>query len=1095
MASTEQQHSGTNLALANHGQDAYGAPSLSAAVLILFTLSGMTALVYQVVWRRMLSVSLGGSIYATSAVLAAFMGGLCLGSIVVGRCADRWKNPLRAYGVFEILIAAFALTVPALCGGLVWLERSLYASLSQTSSPESFVPLQESSARLTGVKFLASFVLLLFPTFLMGGTLPLLSKFYIRSRITVEKGLGRLYSVNTFGAVLGAALAGFVLIKHLGASGANLAAIALNAAVGIAAVALSRGISVQPSAPVTVAPSEEPRASSRRRVVLLLFALSGFTALSYEVLWTRVLVYVVGNTTYSFTIMLSSFLFGIALGASLFAKYLARGEELLARVGAMEVLIGVFALTGMVLTRSFYPIFQSLKQVFVFWSYWPYTLVRYLIAVAALLPQAVLFGMVFPAVTSSYAGRRQRVAGDIGRAYASNTVGAVFGSVCAVFVLIPLFGLAGTITLMAFLNVLIGSVFMGLSTRYSPRRRLAFASAMLVVFALLVTALPPRIEVGSGSEGIHGERGQLLFYKEGSAGTVAVFLDTEQGLKMMEIDGNPQVPTDLDALQAFHLLGHLPFFVHSNPIAVAQASPPVSARDVLVTAFGGGITTGAILMHPVERVDAVEICPSVFEAARYFADENNGALEDKRLRLITADANNYVKVTGRTYDIIASDATHPGASESWVLYTRDFYDACRQRLREGGVMCQWVPLHSLSTTDLKTILRTFQEVFPHASLWFARGYTIILGTPQPLVIDAERINKFLQEGGAMRALFRRVHLESVPALLKNLVLEEESFRRFAAGATIATEDNSPLAFAEERAFGGYSIPANIAALTDAMSDRFPEILNATEHEEKGIEAVVAIRRQYLKATQSWYERKPVEGLRYLEEAYASGIGEDADLAWYLRWMSIMASRRYLKSGDVEEGLSRFRRWAEVFPQSPWTRVGLGHLLLEEALFGEKPALIGEGLAELAKGVELAPGDPVVLHEVSQAFLSVGKDVEAIPFLEKYVKALPDDPTVWRNLVGAYLRAGEFEKAIPFMEKLAAAYPRDPIAWSTLAGAYQAIQDYTTAERALRKALELDPQNPVFQFELQRLESLKDDESSPPDEAPDPDTGSDQPPPP
>ena len=1060
MALNEEQQGRTGFQPVTHGQSIHEASSLYPVVLVLLTLSGMTALVYQVVWRRMLSVTLGGSIYATSAVLAAFMGGLCLGSIVVGRWADRWENPLRAYGVFEILIAAFALAVPALCRGLVSLERSLYPSLG------------ESSALMTGVKFVASFVLLLLPTFLMGGTLPLLTKFYRRSRITVEKGLGRLYSVNTFGAVLGAALAGFVLIKHLGASGANLTAILLNAAVGIAAVALSRGISVERPTAVAITTSEEPRESSRRRVFLLLFAVSGFTALSYEVLWTRVLVYVVGNTTYSFTIMLSSFLLGIAMGASLFTKYLTCGEALVARVGVMEVLIGAFALTGMALTRSFYPIFQSLKQVFVSWSYWPYTLVRYLIAVAALLPQAVLFGMVFPAITSLYAKRPERLGGDIGRAYASNTVGAVLGCVCAVFLLIPLLGLAGTMALLAFLNVLIGTVFIEFSGRYSPKKRLATVSALLVVFALLVVALPPRIEVGSGSEGIRGERGELIFYREGSAGTVAVFLDPDQGLKMMEIDGNPQVPTDLDALQAFHLLGHLPFFVYPNPNLVAQDSSPVSPRHVLVTAFGGGITTGAILMHPVERVDAVEICPSVFEAARYFADENNAVLEDKRLRLIAADANNSVKVTNQTYDIIASDATHPGASESWVLYTRDFYDACRERLREGGVMCQWVPLHSLSTRDLRTILRTFQDVFPHASLWFARGYTILLGTPQPLVIDVRGINEFLKKNDATRALFRRVHVESVPALLKNLILDEVSFRQFAAGAPIATEDNSPLAFAEERAFGGYSIPTNIGALADGIADDFPKVVGAADTEEKAIAAIATIRRPYLKGVQCWHERKPIEGLGYLEKVSASGVGEDADLAWYLRWMSILASRRYLKSGDVEEGLTRFRRWAEVFPNSPWTRVGLGHLLLEKALFGEKPALIDEGLAELAKGVELAPGDPVVLHEVSQAFLSVGKDVEAIPFLEKYVKAIPDDPTIWRNLVGAYLRAGEFQKAIPFMEKLAATYPRDPIAWSTLAGAYQAIEDYTTAERALRKALELDPQNPVFRFGLQRLESLK-----------------------
>ena len=1042
---TSEKFSGQKSMLSHHER---AGPRQNLLALLLFALSGLTGLVYEVLWRRMLSVVLGGSIYATAAVLSSFMAGLFLGSVVVGRWADRWKNPLRAYGLFEILIAAFALVLHPASRGLISLQSHLYPSL------------ESNPLALGVVRFATSFGILLFPAFLMGGTFPLLSKFYLRDSSSVGKGIGRLYSVNTGGAVLGTVLAGFFLIRLLGTRATNLAAIALNAAVGIAAVGLSSGKFIKPPSAVSPTTSVLKTYSRATRAALLTgFALSGFTALCYEVLWSRVLVFVVGNTTYSFAIMLSTFLLGLTLGSYLFALLLARKKNLFMSAAVIELLIGIFALVGMALTRSFYGIFDNLKGSFSTWGYVPYTVVRYALASMALLPQAILFGLFFPALVSIYTGNYEKVGGDVGRAYGSNTVGAIFGSAAAVFLLIPAFGLSGAMLVTAVVNVSIGLVLLGLSPELSSRKKSVSALVAVVVFACAVVGLPPRIDIGTSSEGLEGERGELVFYREGASGTVAVFLDAEQGLKMMQIDGQPQVPTDLDAMQAFRLLGHLPFFMHPNP------------KDVLVTAFGGGITTGAILTHPVERVDAVEICPSVFEAAKLFEQENNGALSDPRLRLIVDDANNYVKVTDHTYDVIASDATHPAAFESWVLYTRDFYSACRSLLREGGVMCQWVPLHGLPTSDLKIILRTFQDVFPHASLWFARGYAVMLGTPKRLVLDAGRINEVLQANNKASADLRRVHLESVPAILKNLVLDEEDVRRFAGDSPIATEDNSPLAFAEKRAFGRRTIPENAAALAGAVTDTFPTVVGAGESEEKAILAAARVRRPYLNAVRSWDERNPVEGLRYLEEAFAVSL-EDADLAWYLRWMTILSFARYRKEEDLGKAITDFRRWAEVFPRSPWTRIALGHFLMDKGRLDENAGLVDEGIAELRRAGELASGDPFALEEVSHALLSAGKDEQAISFLEKYREAIPDDVENWRNLVGAYVRTDKYDKAIPLLERIAEHYSEDPTSWSSLAGAYEAVERYADARRAILKALRLDPHNPTFQLALDRLEELE-----------------------
>jgi len=1018
-----------------------------SVVLLLFAMSGAAGLMYEVVWRRMLSVVMGGSVYATAAVLSSFMGGLFLGSIVVGRWADRWKNPLLAYGIFEVFIACFALFFAHACRGLSSLERLLYPVL------------ENHLLVLTGVKFVAGFLLLLFPTFLMGGTFPLLSKLYLGAGISLGRGIGRLYAVNTGGAVLGTVLAGFLLIRAVGAKGTNAAAMVLSGAVGLAALAFSKVVPGLPS-PSISPPQQAERKLTRPvgMVVLTAFALSGFTALCYEVLWTRVLVFVVGNTTYSFTIMLSTFLAGLALGSHLSARFLTRGKELLTTAAVIEVLIGVFAVAGIALTQSFLPAFHWLKGLFTTWSYVPYTLVRYVIASIALLPAAILFGMSFPVIVAIYAGPYEKLGSDVGRAYGSNTIGAIFGSVAAVFLLVPVLGIAGAFLLTAGINVVVGFLFLWLSPAFSSRKRVLWSVCAAGVFGFVVVLVPPRIDIAKTTEGAEGRRGKLIFYREGTAGTVAVFAHPQKGLKMMEIDGNAQVPTDVDAIQAFRLLGHLPFFVHPEP------------KEVLVTAFGGGITTGAILSHPVKQVDAVEICPSAFEAAKFFEEENNGALKDERLRLIVADANNYVKATHRTYDAIASDATHPAAAESWVLYTREFYEACRKLLREGGVMCQWVPLHALPTSHLKIILRTFQGVFPHASLWFARGYTIMVGTPDRLVIDAERIAKFIRKDEKTFAHLRSAHLESVPAILKNLVLDEDDVRRFAGTSPTATEDNSPLAFGEKEAVGKQLVPVNVGALASAMGEGFPRVVGATEKERKEIAAAVSIRRHYLEAVRCWQEQKPVEGLGHLEKAMASGW-EDADIAWYLRWLTILAFQRYRKEERAEKAVSDFRRWAGVFPRSPWTRVALGHFLMEEAREEGDAGKIEEGLSELALAAELAPGDPIVLQDVSQAFLSEGKEEQAIPLLEKYARIMPDDPENWRDLARAYLRTERFAKAVPYMERLARLYPEDPTSWSTLAGAYMGAGRHSDARRAILRAVQLDPNNPQLRTTLRELEEL------------------------
>ena len=788
-----------------------------AALLVLFFVSGACSLVYQLIWARMLVVVFGVGTWAVSTVLAAFMAGLALGSFGFGRLADRRGDPLRIYGLLELGIAAAALLVPAGIAGL----EGVCAALSRVSGDAGFA----------AARFALTFALLLVPTTLMGATLPVLSRFAVARASEAGQGVGRLYAANTFGAAAGCLLTAFALLPHTGTWGATAAAAAGNALAGIAAILLNRvcqgpaaavagdptdaakGIGAvraagpspetpatregspgtqartgSPGSPDTQADAGDtsaiPAGAGRRDrpspeqlpgwigpAVLAAIAVSGFAALGYEVVWTRLLSILNRTTTaQSLSVILIAFLLGIAAGGAAGARLSVRLRDAVFALGAAQLLIGLFGLLSTALLGGVPAYFKILGNLFGI----PPLAQLFLAALVVTIVPTCLMGAAFPIAGRLNVRRLDRVGRSVGDLYAANTAGAIAGALAAGFLLVPWLGTQGSVEALAWCNIAAGTALAALSPQSRPARRLRALVLAGAAAAALHLAIPGDLFVRllSGLEA----KGRLLYYSESTAGTVTVH-ETRGGQRSLRVNGTGEVRSDFASIQTFRMLGNLAPLLHPDP------------RQVAVVAFGGGVTLSSVELHRPAHLACAEVVPGVFGAAPLFAGYNN-SIADRfgagYLRLIAEDGRNHLLRTADRYDVIISDSTHPTTADSWLLYTREFYRLCRQRLKPGGMVAQWVPSHGLSVEEYRTIVRTFSQVFPHTSLWINQVYTILLATPGPLAVDMKELAGKLARP-AIAANLGKVELADPVAFLGTIGLDERGVAGYAGEGNVNTD--------------------------------------------------------------------------------------------------------------------------------------------------------------------------------------------------------------------------------------------------------------------------------------------------------------------
>lgn len=753
-------------------------PGRAASVLLYacFFLSGAASLVYEVVWMRQLALTLGSTTPAVSTVLATFMLGLALGAWAFGRVADRARDPLRLYAYLEAGVGLYALLVPR----LVETTRGWHVAAAQG--------LEGHGAALLALRLVSAAALLLLPTVLMGGTLPILVRFAGRSR-SLGRELGLLYGVNVAGAVVGCLLAGFVLIRAFGVTGAGTVAAVLNLSIAVAVLLAGK----ERTAPLPSVgghdPGEGPVPSiaGGRGLLWAVVFLSGFVTLGCEVLWTRMLVFSFHSTVYAFTMILSTFLAGLALGSWAFASWIAGKRESFATLAGVQIAAGLVAVALVPWAARVSDSIPVLSRSFGY-SGASYMLVTALAAAALMLLPTVLMGVVFPMATRLLADDPGRVGRRIGGAYLLNTVGSALGAVMVPFLFVPQLTLKGAFLLLCGLQIAVGGLLL-VQAPLSRRGRVASMSSAAVLLGLgawLVSAElagpnpfdPPR---GIGAR----EKWEVLAHRDGTTASVSV-VQYRDGVRGLRIDGFEAAAEDSDVYAYMRLMSHLPLLLHPDP------------HRLLVISFGTGATAGTGLLHPGVRIDMVDINPAVFGFGHYFSRANGDVLRSPRARAIVDDGRNYVLVSREKYDVITSEPMPPTYAGIVNLYSREYYQLARERLNPGGFVVQWLPFSLLDEGQTLAILRTVQSVFPETTLWIqGRSGIIVARRDQPSEIDVAALRRRLEDP-VLREGLGRIGVRSLGDVVAFYGLGPATVARITASAGLVTDEHPSLEFPRVR---------------------------------------------------------------------------------------------------------------------------------------------------------------------------------------------------------------------------------------------------------------------------------------------------------
>jgi spermidine synthase len=703
------------------------------ALLLLFVLSGAAGLIYEVVWARQLVLVFGNTSQAVSTILTGFFGGLAIGGAVGGRVADRVRRPLRLYGVMELIVVAVVLLTPVSFRLIGELYRGIYPSLS------------ELPILLALVRFAFAILALAPATLLMGATLPTLTRFLAQGVRGIAGAFQRLYTANTLGAIIGTAMAGFVLIEMLGLTGALAVGAACSGTAGLVALILDRrsgesqGASeavtadVVPVEPVPAAPEKvrgpaaEPVAH-RRRLALTLAFVSGLTSLGYQVTWNRLLGAGTGSSTYVFTTILILFLIGIALGAGLLGTLRGRVRSTLALIAVAQVLTAAFALAGAVILASPSDPFYGATADFV------KSLGRFAGQTTFIvLPATLAMGITFPATAALLGDETGSEGSATGSLLAVNTAGSLVATFVLPFFVIPMLGSPATLAGLALLNAAVGAALIVRAPRLSEAGRWIGAGAATGVALLVVLALV------SGAA-FQNPTIELIEKKGGT-----VFAATEDEIASVEAGQVGAMPQIWVAGTSMTLITVDTKFMPLLPLALR----PDATRGATI-AFGMGTAFRTSLKAGV-TTDAVELVPSVPTMFHWFYDDADAVLANPAGKVIVADGRNHVELTESTYDFVIVDPPPPIESSGVsVISTVEFYRATKARLVQDGIMVQWVP-YGQTLDEFLAHVRSFLAVFPNVRVIAgAGGYGFyMIGSEGSVDLNAEAIVEVLSRPGIL----------------------------------------------------------------------------------------------------------------------------------------------------------------------------------------------------------------------------------------------------------------------------------------------------------------------------------------------------------
>ena len=751
--------------------------------MILFFGSGACALVYQVMWLRLLALVFGVTVYAASTVLAGFMAGLGVGSFIAGRLAAKFTRPLAAFGIAEALVGVTAFLSPMILAALAQGWKSIHPSLP------------DSLALITVIRFVVAFLVLIVPTSLMGATLPLVIKSAVARQDRVGGRIGLLYAINTTGAIAGALLAGFYLISELGVEASFRIAAITNITIGIVALVAAYCMPPQSGAEMSrtfreeeVSPALLPSCDpSQRRIVLWTFFASGLMSLALEIIWFRMLVVFLRPTAYAFTIMLACVLAGIAIGSAIAAPLLRLRMRWLPVLAMIQALIGIAAVLSFNVLTNTQAMIDVANPWFARVGLNTYLAPLVASSLAAMLPTTLLLGLAFPIGLSLWAGDdpSDDTSRRVGAFYSLNVFGAIIGSILAGFVMLPAIGTHYSLIAVSALAVL-SSIALALSERRTrPQFARAFAIGAPALFAIAAFFSVDPFDVAF--KRFHGSE-TLLWRQEGVQTTVAVHeRPGPPPMRIMYLDGNHQANDSDRAAFTHHRIGALPVMLHPAP------------TTALVVGLGGGATPGAVARHNVDT-DVVELSAAVVAASDFFKRINFDLLARPNVHLRVDDGRNFLMRTRKKYDVITADIILPRHAGAGSLYSREYYELVRAALADGGLAMQWNG--GDSATEYKLLLRTFTSVFPYTTLWAEGG--LMLGSTKPFTLSRSAYEA--RRGGFMfnwdLATLKRIYSAG-----------PDEIRAFLGEGPVLTDDKPVieyfLSLPKNDAPGGYTGPAGV----------------------------------------------------------------------------------------------------------------------------------------------------------------------------------------------------------------------------------------------------------------------------------------------
>jgi spermidine synthase len=1056
-------------------------PTYSLVVLSCFFFSGLAGLIYQVLWLRMVDKVLGSAPFAVATVLTVFMGGLALGSWLAGKHIDRIKSRsglLALYGKVEVIIGIYGLLLPF----LIIYAKPVYI-LAYNSLLAHFWLYRIFT-------FFGCSLLLLVPTTLMGVTLPVLCRFYVESLGHVGTRTGRLYGINTIGGAAGAILCGFFLIARFGVWGSILTAAGINLVIGLLCILSARGdrpdsswrlkkdncsaLLQGPSPPKTSGPDGSSPEGDRIIIILALwiFAISGFCAMAYEVFWTRLLGLIIGPTTYSFSLVVSTFIIGLALGNIIFGRLADRVKGTFRLLVVTQACAACLALIVSQFLGNSHFFFSKLLHTFQD-NFGAKLLAQSMALFFVLLGPTIFLGATFPLVNRIHARSLPEVGRSIGTAYAVNTLGAILGSFIAGFIFIPLLGKENGLRLTAGFQFF--TAFLALA--YLAYRSGNGIRATATVFAALCLGSILLINIPSWNHKIlsKGWYRQTEFYKSDFNSTSWLEAIWKGASKFTRYVSNFDVVFFGDGIGGFTtvvkrtspigtvnytLLNSGKKEANSHTSRLSQALPahiPLlfhpDPEKVMIVGLASGMTAGETLLYPVRQLDVLEINDQVVKSSNYFNAWNNNCLSDPRTRLLLQDGRNHLELTRETYDVIISSPSDPWMAGLASLFTLDYFRIAKKRLNENGIFVQWISAYDMDWESFAMVGRSFAEVFPESLLINMNDASdlLLVGFSKKKIMDLETADRNIVYAAQSKNLTIRD-----PRVFFNFIVTEDLNDFFGPGP-FHTDNWPRLEFAAPKNLDrtDHYLSTKLAE-SHRLSEETMEIVSAN----KSIDLLLDnIELMLADSSPPFNDVNLDTATRAQENRYQSLLENFCSCRDVTRYSIFPNSDLQEKCARIQAGMIQEHLTADPENSQAYNRLALAY----KAMGSTRDEMVA-----LRKTIALTPSNYNAYMELGNVYISQKRFDEAINQFSEALKINPNHAEAYNNIGNALVAQGKTADALLYYSRALDANPELLEAHDNLANALLSQGKFEEAVVHFSRALEIDPDHVKTHLDFGRL---------------------------